>query len=128
MKDKPETLIQLLAAYRPASFPKGQAKRAELVRLAGTIAQNCAATVAFVDWKLKKITEDGEEVFSLYELREEALRLNGRCAKVGLHAGSEARRKEVESLRLEYDNFTDSVRHMVGLLDRTLGERLNGIL
>lgn len=127
-KDKPETLIQLLAAYRPASFPKGKVKRVNLVKLARTLKHNCAATAAFAGEKLKRITEDGEEAFSLYEVREEALRLGRKCAKVGRNKGSGGWRKEVESLRLEYDNFTGSVRHMVRLLDPSLGERLDEIL
>lgn len=127
-KDKPTTLIQLLAAYGPANFSNGLAKRADLVRLAGTIAQNCAATVAFADCKLREITEDSEEVFSLLELRNEALSLKKKCAKVGRNAGSEGRRKEVESLRVEYDNFTGSVRHIFCLLDPSLVERLDEIL
>jgi hypothetical protein len=127
-KDKPETLIQLLAAYRPASFPKDKARPKDLARLARTIADNCAATVAFADRKLRKITEDNEEAFSIYEAREEALTLKRRCAKSGWSARFDSRRKEVESLRLQYDNFTGSVRHMVGLLDPSLQEKLDEIL
>lgn len=127
-KDNPESLIQLLAAWRTASFPKGKVSQARLGRLAGAIAHNCAATIAFADWKLKKITEDSEEMFSLHEIREEALRLKKECAKAGRNAGAEGRRKEVESLRLQYDNFSGSVRHMVGLLDPSLQEALDEIL
>lgn len=127
-KANPETLIQLLAAWRPARFPKGKVSPARLARLAGGIAHNCAATVAFADWKLKKITEDSEEMFSLHEIREEALRLEKECAKAGRNARREGRRKEVESLRLQYDNFSGSVRHMVGLLDPSLQEALDEIL
>jgi hypothetical protein len=127
-KDKPETLIQLLAAYRPASFPKDNANPKDLARLARTIAGNCAATVAFADRKLRKITEDNEEAFSIYEAREEALALKTRCAKAGWGARLASRRKEIESLRLQYDNFTGSIRHMVGLLDPSLQEKLDEIL
>ena len=127
-KDKPETLIHLLAAYQPARFPKDNARPQDLDRLARTIADNCAATVAFADRKLRKITEDNEETFSIYEAREEALTLKGRCAKEGWSARFNGRRKEVESLRLQYDNFTGSVRHMVGLLDPSLQEKLDEIL
>jgi len=128
MKDKPETLIQLLAAYRPARFPKHITKPQDLARIARTIADNCAASVAFAERKLKKIVEDNEEAFSLCEVRAEALKLKRRCAKVGRGARSEGKRKEVESLRMQYDNFTGSIRHMVGLLDPSLQERLDEIL
>jgi hypothetical protein len=129
MKDKPETLIQLLAAYRPARFPKHITKPQDLTRIAMTIADNCAASVAFAERKLKKITEDNEEAFSLCEVREEALKLKRRCTKLGRRgARSEGKRKEVESLRMQYDNFTGSIKHMVGLLDPSLQERLDEIL
>jgi hypothetical protein len=127
-KDKPETLIQLLATYRSASFPKSKTTQARLASLARTIAHNCAATIAFADCRLKKITKDSEEMFSVHEVREEALRLKKECAKVGRNGGSEGRRKEVESLRMQYDNFSGSVRHMVGLFDPSLQEALDEIL
>src|SRR5262249_39101289 len=110
MKDKPETLIQLLAAFRPARFPKDKAKPQDLDRLARTIADNCTAAVAFAERKLRKITEDSEEAFSLYEVREEALRLKKGYARIERGMRSANARKEVESLRLQYDNFVGSVR------------------
>src|ERR1700756_1927123 len=128
MKDKPKTLIELLAAYRPARFPRNKVKRQDLERLAGTIADNCAATIAFAEGKLRRIAEDNEETFSLHEVREEALRLKRGCAKLRRGPHGEYRRKEVESLRVQYDNFSGSIRHMVGLLDRSLQEELDEIL
>jgi hypothetical protein len=124
-QDKPETLIQLLASLRRAKFPKDPAR---MRSLAITITGNCAVTIAFAERKLRKITEDSEEAFTLCALREEARILKKRCARLGHGARSGNSRKEVESLRLEYDNFTGSLRHLFGLLDPSLGEKLDGIL
>jgi hypothetical protein len=126
-KEKTETLIQLLAALRPAKFEKNM-RKPQLAGLARTIAGNCAATIAFTERKLQKITEDNEEAFSLCELREEALSLKKGCAKLGRGMRATNTGKEVESLRLQYDNFVGSVRHVVGLLDRSLVEKLDEIL
>jgi hypothetical protein len=127
-KDKPETLIQLLASFRRAKFPKAPARLQNPAGLAMTIAGNCAVTIAFAERKLRKIAEDSEEAFTLCAVREEAMILKRRCARLGHRARSRDSRKEVESLRLEYDNFTGSVRHLVVLLDPSLGEKLDGIL
>jgi hypothetical protein len=127
-KDKPETLIHLLASFRRAKFPKDPARPQNLAGLAMTIAGNCAVTIAFSERRLRKITEDNEEAFALCGLREEAMILKRRSARLGSNARSRDLRKEVESLRLEYDNFTGSLRYVVGLLDPSLGEKLDGIL
>jgi len=127
-KDKPETLIQLLASYRRADFPKTAAGPRTLARLAATIANNSAATIAFAERQLKTIAEDSEGAFTLWTVCEEAAALRRRCASLARGARSRDPRKEVVSLRVQYDNFTDSVRHLVGLLDRDLVKRLDGIL
>lgn len=126
--EKPETLIQLLASYRHAHFPISQDTRRNLAGIAATIKRNCALTVHFADRKLKNLEEEGEEVFALFALREEAIILRRRCAS--LVRGKKARNlpEEVESLRRQYDNFSDSVRYLFQLLDRSLAGRLDGVL
>lgn len=126
--EKPDTLIQLLAAYRHAQFPVNQPNTRELAGLAITIRRNCALTVRFADRKLKNLAEDGEEAFTLFALKEEAVELKGRCD--GLARGQRRRNlsEEVASLRRQYDNFTDSVSHLFYLLDRSLAGRLDGVL
>jgi hypothetical protein len=126
--EKPQTLIRLLAAYRHAQFPVNQPNARDLAGLATTIRHNCALTARFADRKLRSLTEDGEEAFALFALKEEAMELKGKCE--GL-VGSKRRRnlsEEVASLRRQYDNFTDSVSHLFYLLDRGLAGRLDGVL
>lgn len=127
-QDKPETLIQLLASYRQAKFPKHPARSQSLSGVAANIASNCAVTIHYAERKLRRMNEDNEETFALCALEEEARSLKKRCASLGRGMRSKASRKEVESLRLQYDNFIGSVRHLVSLLDPSLGERLDGIL
>jgi hypothetical protein len=126
--EKPDTLIQLLASYRHAQFPINQPTTRDLAGLATTIRRNCALTAGFADRKLRNLTEDGEEAFTLFALKEEAMVLKGRCD--GLVRGRRRRNlsEEVASLRRQYDNFTDSVSHLFHLLDRGLAGRLNGVL
>jgi hypothetical protein len=126
--DKPDTLIQLLAVYRPAQFPTNSPKARDLADLATTIRRNCALTVGFVGRKLRNLQEDGEEAFALFALKEEAIVLKGRCDRI-LHSGRRTNlSQEVASLRGQYDNFTDSVHHLFRLLDRVLAGRLDGVL
>jgi hypothetical protein len=126
--EEPDTLIQLLASYRHAQFPGNQPTTRDLAGLATTIRRNCALTVRFADRKLRNLTEDGEEAFTLFALKEVATVLKGRCD--GLVSGRRRRNlsQEVASLRRQYDNFTDSVSHLFYLLDRGLAGRLNGVL
>jgi hypothetical protein len=126
--EKPDTLIHLLAAYRHAQFPMNQPNMRDVARLAATIRSNCALTIRFADGKLRNLTEDGEEAFALFALKEEAMELKGRCE--GLVRGKHRRNlhEEVASLRRQYDNFTDSVSHLFYLLDRGLAGRLDGVL
>jgi hypothetical protein len=126
--DKPETLIQLLASYRHAHFPMNRATPRELASLATTIHRNCALTVHFAGCKLRNLDEEGEEVFALFSLREEATVLKGRCARLVNRRNSKNLDKEVASLRQQYDNLTDSVTHMFHLLDRSLTRQLDGVL
>lgn len=126
--EKPETLIQLLAAYRHAHFPMNQARPLDLAVAALTIQRNCALTVHFADRTLKNLEEEGEEVFNLVALREEAAILKGRCARLLRRGNSKNLSKEVAKLRQQYDNFTESVTHMFRLLDRGLSGRLDGAL
>lgn len=127
-KDKPETLIQLLASYRQAKFPDNPARLRSLAVLTGDIAGNCAVTIHFTERRLRRMTEDNEEAFTLCAVQEEAERLRKKCAALRRRRPWPDSRKEVASLRLQYDNFTGSIRHMVGLLDPSLEERLDGIL
>jgi hypothetical protein len=127
-QDKPETLIQLLASYRRASFSQHPVRRRSLAALAGTIAHNCAMTVAFADRQLKKVTEDNEDAYTLCAVRDQAILLKRQCGRLSGRTRSKDFRKEVETLRLQYDNFTGSVRHLFQLLDCSLGEKLDGIL
>lgn len=127
-KEKPETLIQLLASYRQAHFPMHQARPRDLAALATTIRHNCALTVQFADRRLINIEEEGEEIFALFALREEATVLKGRCARLVRRKKPKNLSKEVASLRQQYDNFTDSVTHMFHLLDRSLTRQLDGVL
>lgn len=127
--EKPKTLIQLLASYRHAHFPISQADHRNLAGIATTIEHNCALTVHFADRKLKSLEEeDGEEVFALFALREEATILKRRCASLVRRKKVRNLSEEVESLRRQYDNFTDSVRYLFQLLDRSLAGRLDGVL
>jgi hypothetical protein len=126
--DKPDTLIQLLAAYRPAQFPTNRPTAQDLGALATVIRRNCALTVGFADRKLRNLQEDGEEAFTLFALKEEAIVLKGRCDGI---LDSRRRRNlslEVASLQGQYDNFTDSVHHLFRLLDRVLAGRLDEVL
>ncbi len=126
--EKPETLIQLLAAYRHAHFPMNQGRPRDLAAAALTVQRNCALTVHFADRTLRNFEEEGEEVFNLVALREEAVRLKGRCARLLRRRNPKNLSKEVESLRRQYDNFTGSVTHLFHLLDRGLTGRLDGAL
>jgi hypothetical protein len=126
--ENPDTLIHLLAAYRHAPFPVNRPETRDLTRLATTIRRNCALTIRFANRKLRNLTEDGEEAFTLFALKEEAMELKGRCE--GLVRGQRRRnlQEEVASLRRQYDNFTDSVSHLFYLFDRGLAGRLDGVL
>lgn len=126
--EKPDTLIQLLASYRQAQFPVNQPNTRDLAGLATTIRHNCALTVRFVDRKLMSVTEDGEETFSLFALKEEATILKGRCDGLVRRKRLRNPPEEVATLRRQYDNFTDSVKHLFRLLDRGLARRLDGVL
>jgi hypothetical protein len=127
-KEKPENLIQLLALYRRAEFPKAHAKARSLAGLAVTIQSNCAATIQFADRMLRNLEVEGEEFFTLCAVRNEAMILKRRCAVLANGVRSKNLRQEVETLRQQYDNFTDSVRHLFGLLDRGLAVRVDGVL
>jgi hypothetical protein len=126
--EKPETLIQLLAAYRPAPVPRRPIRQRDLAGMAATVQRNCDLTAYFTGRKLRDHEEEGEEVYALLAAREEALCLKRLCS--GLKGPREARNlaEEVESLRRRYDNFTGSVRHLFHLLDRSLAIRLDGVL
>ncbi len=126
--DKPETLIQLLAWYRPAHFTESQVTPRGLAAIAKTIQRNCALTLHFADAKLKNLEEEGEEVFTLFSLREEAMALKARCARLARGKNLKNLSQEVASLRDQYDNFTDSVTHLFRLLDRSLTRQLDGVL
>ena len=127
-KEKPETLIQLLASYRHAEFPGSQARTRDLAGTAVTIQSNCAVTIHFADRTLRDLEGDGEGFFTLYAVREEALILKRRCAGLARRPRSKNVREEVASLRQQYDNLTDSVKHLFSLLDRGLAVRLDGVL
>jgi hypothetical protein len=127
-KEKPETLIQLLALYRHAEFPSHQARARDLAGVARTIQSNCAVTIHFAESKLRNLEEEGEEVFTLCELKDQARILKKRCAALVNGVRSKNLREEVETLRQQYDNFTDSVKHLFSLLDRSLTVRLDGVL
>jgi hypothetical protein len=127
-KEKPETLIQLLALYRHAEFPGNQARTRNLAGVARTIQSNCAVTIHFAEAKLRNLEEEGEEVFALYGVKDEAKILRRRCADLANGTRSKNLREEVETLRQQYDNFTDSVKHLFRLLDRGLAIRLDGVL
>jgi hypothetical protein len=127
-KEKPENLIQLLGLYRRAEFPRNHAKARSLAGLAVTIQGNCAVTIHFADRMLRELEEDGEEFFTLCAVRNEAMILKRRCAVLANGVRSKNLRKEVETLRQQYDNFTDSVKHLFGLLDRGLAVRVDGVL
>jgi hypothetical protein len=127
-KEKPENLIQLLALYRRAEFPRNHAKARSLAGLAVTIQGNCTATIHFADRMLRDLEEDGEKFFTLCTVRNEAMILKRRCAVLANGMRSKNLRKEVETLRQQYDNFTDSVKHLFGLLDRGLAVRVDGVL
>lgn len=127
-KERPKTLIQLLALYRHAEFPSYQAGPRDVAGLARTIQRNCVVTVQFADARLRNIEEEGEEVFTLYELKHQARILEKRCTVLANGVRSKILREEVETLRQQYDNFTDSVKHLFGLLDRGLAVRLDGVL
>ena len=125
---KPATLMQLAGHYRPATFPVHPARRRDLDTAALTIQRNCAATIHFTEQTLRNVKEDGEEIFTLCSLRDEARHLKRHCARLTRRSLARNVRKEVETLRVEYDNFTHSVRHMFLLLDRGLATKLNGVL
>ncbi len=127
-KEQPETLIQLVALYRHAEFPNDQARRRGLADTAGTIRSNCAVTIHFADRTLRDSKEDGELFFTLCAVRSEAILLKRRCASLARRAALKNLSKEVLSLRLQYDNFTDTVKHLFTLLDRGLASRLDGVL
>jgi hypothetical protein len=126
--EKPESLIQLLAAYRRAQFPVNQPNTRDLAGLATTIRRNCALTFCFADRKLRNLAEDGEATFTLFALKEEALELKKRCDRLARGKSRRNLSEEVASLRRQYDNFTDSVSHLFYLLDRGLAGRLDGVL
>ena len=126
-KDKPETLIQLLAFYRRADFSRVLKTSQEVAGLVTDIANNCAVTIEFAKTMTRRIDEDSETYFALCAAQEEAARLKRKCSALPrLHRGN--LRKKAEGLRLEYDNLSSSINYMVGLLDRDLAGRLNGIL
>jgi hypothetical protein len=127
-KEKPATLIQLVGLYRHAEFPADQARRKNLAGAANTIQSNCAVTIHFADRTLRNSQEDGEVFFTLCAVRAEAMVLKRKCAGLTRQSLCKNLRKEVESLRREYDNFTDSVKHLFTLLDRGLAGRLDGVL
>ncbi len=127
-KENPETLIQLLALYRRAEFPRHQARPRDLPGVALTIQSNCAVTIHFAKAKLRNLQEEGEEVFTLWEVKDQATILQKRCAVLANGVGAKKVHEEVESLRQQYDNFTDSVKHLFNLLDRGLAVRLDGVL
>lgn len=127
-KDKPETLIQLLASYRQADFSREVKTRRDLAGLAMTIRSNCAVTIHFAGRILRRIREDGEELFALCAAEEDAARLKRKCATLPRRLRRADLHKEVESLRLEYDNLSSSINYMVATLDRDLVGKLDGIL
>jgi hypothetical protein len=126
--EKPETLIELLASYRRAPMPASLARPRDLAGMAVIVQRNCALTAYFTGRELRQCVEDGEELYTLFTVREEALLLKRQCA--GLLGWRRRRNfpEEVESLRRRYDNFTGSVRHLFHLLDRGLARRLDGAL
>ncbi|HEY6308691.1 MAG TPA: hypothetical protein VI488_19795 [Candidatus Angelobacter sp.] len=126
--EKPETLIHLLASYRHAQFPTNQARMRDLAGIATTIQHNCALTVHFADRSLRNLEEDGEEAFTLVALKEEATILKRRCCGLVKRKRRRNLSQEVESLRVQYDNFTGSVKHLFHLLDHGLAGRLDGVL
>jgi hypothetical protein len=126
--EKPETLIELLASYRQAPVPTSPARQRDLAGMAARVRRNCALTAYFAGRNLRNREEEGEEVYTLFAIRKEALTLRRQCA--GLVSRRRARNlpEEVESLRQRYDNFTGSVKHLFHLLDRNLAGRLDGVL
>ena len=149
-------LIHLLAAYRPVQFPQAWPGSRKLKEIAETIDNNCTATIRFANSKLRAMHVDGEELFSIAALREEALALQKACrvlhstalkadssdtprsfnakhVRRGFSATPNHRRLpavdySLVTLRSQYDTFVNWVRHFFFLLDRDLAGRIDGAL
>ena len=126
--EKPETLIELLASYRQTPVPKTPVRQRDVVGMAATIERNCVLTAYFADRTLQNQEQEGEEVYTLLAVREEAMVLRRHCAGFAIRRRGRNLPEEVESLRRRYDNFTGSVRHLFHLLDSSLARRLDGVL
>jgi hypothetical protein len=129
-KENTGNLIQLLASYRRVEFPQDPLAAPRLARIAGTVENNCAVTIRFADAMFRKFEEDGEELFCICSLREQALALQRACRSVSTARGRRTQdvTDKFVTLRSQYDMFISSIRHFFFLLDHDLAGRIDGAL
>jgi hypothetical protein len=127
-QENPGNLIQFLASYRRVDFPQDEYTVRKLASITGAIESNCAVTIRFADAMLRKMREDGEELFCLYSLRDHARALRRACQGLGTgrHSRIPGINYKVVTLRSQYDTFISSLRHFFFLLDHDLAGRIDG--
>ena len=122
---------QWIKSYRRVNFPGPGCETRKLAGLAEAIDNNCTATIRFADGLLRQMNDDGEELFYLCSLRQNAMSLRRACRGLTVRQnGSHARRinYELVTLRSQYDTLISSLRHFFFLLDRDLAGRIHGAL
>ena len=127
--DNSVNLIRLLASYRRVQFPQNSCAMRTVLQLAEMIESNCEATIRFTSSMLRSLQHDGELLFSLCSLREEALAMRRLCRVVSTRNGRAPQMShKVVTLRSQYDIFMSSVTHLFFLLDQDLAGRVEGVL
>jgi hypothetical protein len=122
-------LIQLLASYRRVEFPQESLTTRRLAGITETVENNCAVTIRFANAMLGKLEQDGEELFAIWSLREQALALQRACQGLSTARGrTQENTDKLVTLRSQYDMFISSVRHFFFLLDHDLAGRIDGAL
>ena len=128
-RDNSVNLIRLLASYRCVEFPQNSCAKRTLIQLAAIIESNCEATIRFTSSLLRSLQHDGELLFSLCSLRQDALVLRRLCrAEAARNGRMPHMDHKVVTLRSQYDTFMNSVTHLFFLLDQDLAGRVEGAL
>jgi hypothetical protein len=130
-KENLHDVDQWIKSYRRVQFPGPGCEARKVARLAEAIENNCAATIRFADGLLREPQDDGEELFYLCSLRQNAMSLRRACRALAVRQNGSNRPRinyEFVTLRSQYDTLISSLRHFFFLLDRDLAGRIHGAL
>jgi hypothetical protein len=132
-KENFRDIDQWIKSYRRVQFPGAACEPGKLARLVEVVENNCVATIRFADGLLRQMSNDndGEELFYLCSLRQNAMSLRRACRGLAVRQNGthvQGINYELVTLRSQYDTLLSSLRHFFFLLDRDLVGRIHGAL